>query len=62
MVNVVSYVVLVIDHGLFMPILRVSKLENTAALHRNTVCPPVLSTCYNHFIPIIVCVGKRGEY
>ena len=23
---------------------------------------PVLSTCYNNFIPIIVGVGKRGAY
>ena len=24
--------------------------------------PPVLSTCYNHFMPIIVGVGKRGAF
>ena len=37
---------------------------------RHGICKPnarriqvvPLSTCYNHFIPIIVDVGKRGEY
>ena len=28
----------------------------------NRVQLPVLSTCYNHFVPIIVGVGKRGAY
>ena len=54
------------DHT--VAVIRLPDLERVPRhRHRGLRCrgtiilPPILSTCYNHFIPI-VGVGKRGAY
>ena len=39
---------------------REGKIENENQAKYKEILQPVLSTCYNHFIPIIAGVGKRG--